>query len=389
MQIHQLKDLLKDFDKNVIYDQDLKKKSWFNIGGKSKVFYKAENLKDLVKFLKLLDNKEKIFIIGAGSNTLISDNIFDGVVIKLSKNFNRISLLREDVIISGSGVLDNSLSSFAAENNLSGFEFLSCIPGSIGGGIKMNAGCFGKEFKDILLSIQAIDQKGSLITIPSKEINFDYRNSDLSEDLIFLSASFKGVKSTFNKVNSEVIKMKSLKEKNQPMRIKTGGSTFKNPINQTNKKVWELIRESVSIDTKFGDAHISEKHSNFFVNKGNATFNDMKKLIDFINHFIGRGNIKESRFICSVNGIPFNFYNDRLTGIKVYFGRNERKEIEFVKRNSLDNSVFIDIGSNMGLYTQTIAFFNYKYKNIKITNEENFNLFLQYLSILYSSQAFT
>ncbi len=283
MQIHQLKDLLKDFDKNVTYDQELKKKSWFNIGGKSKVFYKAENLKDLVKFLKLLDNKEKIFIIGAGSNTLISDNIFDGVVIKLSKNFNRISLLREDVIISGSGVLDNSLSRFAAENNLSGFEFLSCIPGSIGGGIKMNAGCFGREFKDILLSIQAIDQRGNLITIPSKEIKFDYRNNDLSEDLIFLSASFKGVKSTFNKVNNEVIKMKSLKEKNQPIRIKTGGSTFKNPINQTDKKVWELIRESVSIGTKFGDAYISEKHSNFFVNKGNATFNDMKKLIDFVS----------------------------------------------------------------------------------------------------------
>ena len=283
MQIHQLKDLLKDFDKNVIYDQDLKKKNWFNIGGKSKVFYKAENLRDLIKFLKLLDNKEKIFIIGAGSNTLISDNIFDGVVIKLSKNFNRISLLREDVIISGSGVLDNSLSSFAAENNLSGFEFLSCIPGSIGGGIKMNAGCFGREFKDILLSIQAIDQKGNLITIPSKEINFDYRDNNLSEDLIFLSASFKGTKSNFNKVNSEVIKMKSLKEKNQPMRIKTGGSTFKNPINQTDKKVWELIRKSVEVDTKFGDAYISEKHANFFVNKGNATFNDMKKLIDFVS----------------------------------------------------------------------------------------------------------
>ncbi len=284
MQIHQLKDLLKDFDKNVIYDQDLKKKSWFNIGGKSKVFYKAENLKDLVKFLKLLDNKEKIFIIGAGSNTLISDNIFDGVVIKLSKNFNRISLLREDVIISGSGVLDNSLSSFAAENNLSGFEFLSCIPGSIGGGIKMNAGCFGKEFKDILLSIQAIDQKGNLITIPSKEINFEYRGTDLPEDLIFLSASFKGVKSKSSIIHSEITKMKSLKEKNQPMRIKTGGSTFKNPIDQTDKKVWELIRESVPIDTKFGDAHISEKHSNFFINNGSATFNDMKKLIDFVSN---------------------------------------------------------------------------------------------------------
>jgi len=283
MQINQLKDLLKDFDKNVIYNQDLKKKNWFNIGGKSKVFYKAENLKDLVKFLKLLDNKEKIFIIGAGSNTLISDNIFDGVVIKLSKNFNRISLLREDVVISGSGVLDNSLSRFAAENNLSGFEFLSCIPGSIGGGIKMNAGCFGREFKDILLSIQAIDQKGNLITIQSKEINFDYRNNDLPEDLIFLSASFKGAKSDVKKINSEMLKMKLEKERNQPTKIKTSGSTFKNPVNQTNKKVWELIRESVSTNTKFGDACISDKHSNFFINKGNATFQDMKKLIDFVS----------------------------------------------------------------------------------------------------------
>ena len=282
MQITQLKNLLKDFDKNIIYDQDLKKKNWFNIGGKSKVFYKAENLKDLVKFLKLLDNKEKIFIIGAGSNTLISDSIFDGVVIKLSKNFNRISLLKEDVIISGSAVLDKSLSEFAAEKNLSGFEFLSCIPGSIGGGIKMNAGCFGREFKDILLSIQALDKKGNLITIPSNDINFDYRNTDLPEDLIFLSASFKGVKSDSSKVNSEVRKMKSLKEKNQPMKIKTGGSTFKNPINQTNKKVWELIKESVSLNTTFGDACISKKHCNFFINKKNASFDDMKKLIEFV-----------------------------------------------------------------------------------------------------------
>ncbi len=283
MQKNQLKDLLKDFGNNVVFDQDLKKKNWFNIGGKSKVYFKANNLKDLVKFLQLLDNQERIFIIGAGSNTLISDDTFDGVVIKLSKNFNRISLLREDVIISGSAVLDKSLSQFAAQNNLSGFEFLSCIPGSIGGGIRMNAGCFGKEFKDILLSIQAVDNKGNLITIPSKKINFEYRNNDIPEDLIFLSASFKGVKSDFKKINSEIMKMKTEKEKSQPTKIKTSGSTFKNPVSQTNKKVWELIRESVSKDTEFGDACISNKHSNFFVNKGNATFRDMKKLIDFVS----------------------------------------------------------------------------------------------------------
>ena len=283
MKKNQLKDLLKGFGRNVIFDQDLKKKNWFNIGGKSKVFFKADNLKDLVKFLQLLNNEEKIFTIGAGSNTLISDEIFDGVVIKLSKNFNRISLLREDVIISGSAVLDKNLSDFAAQNHLSGFEFLSCIPGSVGGGIRMNAGCFGKEFKDVLISIQAIDSKGNLITIPSKKINFEYRNNDIPENLIFLSASFKGVKSEAKKIKSEILKMKTEKEKNQPTKIKTSGSTFKNPVNQTDKKVWELIRDSVSTDTKFGDACISDKHSNFFVNKGNATFKDMKKLIDFVS----------------------------------------------------------------------------------------------------------
>ena len=108
-------------------------------------------MKDLVKFFKKLNNKEKIFILGAGSNTLITDNLFDGVVIKLSKNFNNISLLGEDIIIAGSAVLDKNLSNFAIKNDLSGFEFLSCIPGTVGGGIKMNAGCFGKEFKDILI----------------------------------------------------------------------------------------------------------------------------------------------------------------------------------------------------------------------------------------------
>ena len=282
MQKNELKKLLNDLGNNVIFDQDLKKKNWFNIGGKSKVFYKAGNLKDLVRFLKLLNNQEKIFVIGAGSNTLISDEFFDGVVIKLSKNFSRTSLLREDVIVSGSAVQDGNLSTFAAENHLSGFEFLSCIPGTVGGGIKMNAGCFGSEFKDILLSIQAIDYKGNLITIPSKKINFEYRNNDIPENLIFLSASFKGVKSNFQKIKSQILKMKTQKEKNQPTKIKTSGSTFKNPTSQTDKKVWELIKDSVPLDKSFGDASISEKHCNFFVNKGQASFKDMKNLIDFV-----------------------------------------------------------------------------------------------------------
>ena len=283
MEINQLKNLLDEFGNNVIFEYDLKKKNWFNIGGKSKVFYKANNLKELINFLKKIADKEKIFILGAGSNTLITDNLYDGIVIKLSKDFNNISLFKDDIIIAGSGVLDKTLSDFAMKNNLSGFEFLSCIPGTIGGGIRMNAGCFGKEFKDILLSIQAIDKKGNVLTIPVKDINFEYRKNDIPEDLIFLSASFKGIKSEYKKIENQTKKLKIEKEKNQPTRIKTSGSTFKNPILQTKKKVWELIEDSVPLNKSFGDACISEKHCNFFVNKGNASFNDMKQLIDYVS----------------------------------------------------------------------------------------------------------
>ena len=276
-------DLLLEFNENIKFDYNLKKRNWFNIGGNTKIFYKAENLKELIKFLKIIENKEKLFVLGGGSNTLITDKTYDGVVIKLSNKFNNISLLSEDTIIAGSAVSDKSLSEFAMDNSLGGFEFLSCIPGTIGGGIKMNAGCFGREFKDILISVQAISKSGQVVTIPAKEINFKYRDSGLSNDLIFLSASFKGFKKKSNLVKNEMIKLKEKKEKAQPTKIKTSGSTFKNPISQTDKKVWELIKESVPLEKTFGDACISKKHCNFFINKGNASFKDMNDLIEFVS----------------------------------------------------------------------------------------------------------
>ena len=265
-----LKELIPEFNNNLKLDYDLKKKNWFNIGGKTKAFYKADDLKQLIKFLKKIQDQEKIFILGAGSNTLISDNKFDGVVIKLTQNFNNISLHSEEIIVAGSAVTDKSLSEFAMENSLGGFEFLSCIPGTIGGGIKMNAGCFQREFKDILISIQAVNKSGQVITIPAKDINFKYRDSGLSEDLIFLSASFKGFKKDKSIIENEIRLLKEKKEQAQPTKIRTSGSTFKNPIDQSDKKVWQLIKESVPLEKSFGDASISQKHCNFFVNKGNA-----------------------------------------------------------------------------------------------------------------------
>ena len=279
-----IKKLSLEFKNNLKINYDIKKKNWFNIGGKAKLFFKAENLIELKNFIKKINNVKKIFVLGAGSNTLFTDETYDGVVIKLSKNFNNISKLSEEIIVAGSAVTDRALSEFAMENNLSGFEFLSCIPGTVGGGIKMNAGCFGSEFKDILLSVQAINKNGQIITIPSNKITFKYRNNNLSHDLIFLSASFKGKKSNKASIQSLMKKYKEQKETSQPTKIKTSGSTFKNPITQTDKKVWELIKQSIPLNTSFGDARISDKHCNFFVNKGNASFKDMKNLIKFVSN---------------------------------------------------------------------------------------------------------
>jgi UDP-N-acetylmuramate dehydrogenase len=282
MLVDKIKKFSKETSINFDFDYDLKKSNWFNIGGKAKVYFKPRSLSNLVKFLKIFGTKEKIFTIGAGSNTLIKDDIFNGIVIKLGKEFSNISLLPNGIIVAGSACKDKKLSEFACDNEIGGLEFLSCIPGTVGGGLRMNAGCFNREFKDVLLSVQAVDKLGRVVTIPANKILFQYRNNDLSENLIFLSASFKGEKKIKKKIEIEMSKLRDLKDKAQPTKIKTSGSTFKNPVGQTEKKVWELIKESVPLDTRFGDACISEKHCNFFINNNNASFNDMKRLIDFV-----------------------------------------------------------------------------------------------------------
>ena len=282
IQIDKLENFSKEIKGKLVFNYDLKKTNWFNIGGKTKVYFKPESLNELISFLKEFGKTEKFFILGAGSNILINDGIFNGVVIKLGKNFSNISLLPNKTIVAGSATSDKNLSLFALENNISGLEFLSCIPGTVGGGLRMNSGCFKKEFKDILVSVQAVDRMGKVLTIPVSKINFSYRGNDLDKDLIFLSASFKGEFKEKRKIQEYMKVIKNKKDYTQPTKIKTGGSTFKNPIKQTDQKVWELIKKSVPLDTKFGDAEISKKHCNFFVNNNKATFEDMKKLIEFV-----------------------------------------------------------------------------------------------------------
>ena len=283
-----LKDL-DSFSKNIKgkikFNYSLKNHTWLNIGGNAKIFFTPETLSELREFLLYLKKQNNsFFILGAGSNLLISDNIQNRIFIKLGKNFNKISLTKDNIIIAGCSILDKNVSNFAYENSLSGLEFLSCIPGSIGGGIRMNSGCFGTEFKDVLLSIQVMDFDGRVYSINSKNIQFGYRQTDLPKNLIFLSASFKTDRNEKKKIEEKIYQLKEKKENSQPLRVKTGGSTFKNPNNNLKKKVWQIIRENVDNQISFGDAKISEKHSNFFINSNNASFKDMYDLINFVKN---------------------------------------------------------------------------------------------------------
>ena len=279
-----MKEYFKDLEGSISFKYNLKNTNWFNIGGIIEAYFKPKNLKDLVCLRKNIKKKEKIYIIGAGSNLLISDKGINGIAIKLGSNFSNISKINETTLIAGASTIDKKLSEYAMENEISGFEFLSCIPGTVGGGIRMNSGCFENEFKDIIVSVQALDENGKILSIPKKKIKFSYRKINLSPNLIFLSATLKGKKGEKNKIKEKIITFKEMKNKSQPSKIKTGGSTFKNPIDQTEKKVWELIDDSVGRDVKFGDAKISKKHPNFFINEKNASFKDMDNLINFVKN---------------------------------------------------------------------------------------------------------
>ena len=282
MEIEDIKNSALLIDGDIFFNQSIKNLNWFNIGGNTKIFFKPKSLKGLIEYLKLYNLRGKIFILGNGSNVLFDDDTYQGTVIKLGKSFSNITLLDNETIIAGAATSQKKVSEFAKDNNISGLEFMSCIPGSIGGGIRMNSGCFKKEFKDILISIQLVDFKGFVRSIPASKINFNYRSIELPKDLIFLSATFKGNKKNSEEISNYMNELNTFKNMAQPTKIKTSGSTFKNPINQTERKVWELIRSCVPNETCYGDAFISKKHANFFVNKKNAKSEDMKSLINFV-----------------------------------------------------------------------------------------------------------
>ena len=288
--ISQIKEIKKKISGQILFDESLSKHSWFNLGGSAKVIFKPKNLNELSIFLKNCKKFNKIKVLGVGSNTLIRDGGFDGVIIKLGESFSHLSLLGQNILIAGASALDKNVSNFALENSLSGFEFLSCIPGTIGGGIRMNSGCYGEDISKILISVQVMDLSGKLKVVHSSDIKFSYRGCNLDNSLIFISATFKGKNDSNPNIQKKIINLVERKKKDQPSKIKTCGSTFKNP---ENNKAWSLIKNSGCAGMKMGDAHISEKHCNFFVNKGNAKSQDLENLIYQVkNRVLNKTGIK-------------------------------------------------------------------------------------------------
>ena len=270
------KEIQLKYGKKILFNEKLANYSWFNLGGPSEVFFKPNSINDIIFFLKNIRPK-KITILGAGSNTLIRDGGVEGIAIKLSSHFSYLNLESSNVIEAGAATLDKKIADFALENSLTGLEFLSCIPGSIGGGIRMNSGCYGQDISQILHSMKVIDITGQEKEIPASDIEFYYRDSSLDDSLLITSVKLKGKTSVREKIRKKQQTLIERKKNSQPSQIKTCGSTFKNTKNE---KAWELIKKSNCQNLHVGNARISEKHCNFFINDGKATAQDLEDLIN-------------------------------------------------------------------------------------------------------------
>ena len=270
--------LIKKFERNISSNIKLSNYSWFNLGGPAEYFFKPEDENQLIEFLKdNQENKIKITILGAGSNTLIRDNGVKGVVIKLGSNFSNVKLINKDTLEVGAATLDRKVANFAKDNGIGNLEFLSCIPGTIGGAVTMNSGCYGNDISKVLISLNAIDiNQCKKIEIKKEDIEFSYRGTNLSNKLIIISAKLKGKvnsKDSIEKIQNELIEKKKF---SQPSQIKTCGSTFKNMSEE--RKAWKLIESGCGISRR--RCCNFKKHCNFFVNNGKAKSSDIEKLIN-------------------------------------------------------------------------------------------------------------
>ncbi len=276
------KDLILIFDKlksKIYFDYDIGKLTWFRTGGRAEIFIIVDNISELEIIMNAIKNRT-YFILGYGSNLLVRDSGFKGVVLKLGSGFNNVRI-KEDCVEVGAGTLDINLSKFALNNQLQGFEFYSGIPGTIGGAVKMNAGCFGSETKDILTGIEVIDDYYNKKYLNNCELKLKYRSSNIKNNYIITKVFYNYKKGNIDEITEKIQNIKDKRNATQPIKNKTSGSTFKNPNNMFAAK---LIQDSDCKGLAVGDALISSLHANFIINKGKATATDIENLGNLVKN---------------------------------------------------------------------------------------------------------
>jgi UDP-N-acetylmuramate dehydrogenase len=248
--------------------------TWFRVGGPAEVLFRPADAEDLAELLASKPPDVPVTVIGVASNLLVRDGGIDGVVIRLGKGFAAIAA-EDESIHSGSGALDLNVALFAQQAGVAGLEFLSGIPGTVGGGLRMNAGAYGTEMKDVLASAVALDTKGARHELPLAQMDLSYRHCGVPEDWIFVSATFAGSKGAPAAIAARIQEIQAAREASQPIRARTGGSTFANPPGM---KAWELIDGAGCRGLRRGGAMVSEKHTNFLINTREATAADLEAL---------------------------------------------------------------------------------------------------------------
>jgi UDP-N-acetylmuramate dehydrogenase len=248
--------------------------TWFRVGGPAEVMFRPADVEDLAQFLARKPKDVKVTVIGVASNLLIRDGGVPGVVVRLGRGFVEIEA-KGDTVKAGAGSLDVNVALAACEAGLAGLEFLSGIPGTVGGGLRMNAGAYGTEFKDVLKDAAALDGEGRHHDLEPGEMGLSYRHCGLPEDWIFICARFRGRRDSPDAISKRMAEIQAQRETTQPIRARTGGSTFANP---PHAKAWELIDQAGCRGLKRGGAMVSEKHANFLINTGDATAADLEGL---------------------------------------------------------------------------------------------------------------
>ncbi len=269
------KTFMQDFKGKVLFQEPLSKHTRFGVGGPVDVMFSPCDINELSLFLKKLPSDQPLYILGAGSNLLVRDGGIQGFMVKLDSPFFKQIKIKETELTAYAGCPNVKLKKELIENGLSGLEFLCSIPGTIGGTLKTNAGCYGKSVSDVLIKATVMNRKGEITELSNADFHFSYRNADLKKDWIILSVTFQCQKEDPNQILQTLQEQHEYRKAHQPMKARTAGSTFKNPAGMS---AWQLIKQSGADLLHVGGAQVSDKHCNFLINNGSATAEDLETL---------------------------------------------------------------------------------------------------------------